>query len=413
MTTPIYLTPKQREAHNILKDNTLLLYGGGIQGGKSFFGLIELFLLSIKYPRSRWIAMRKSGPDLDRNLITSWNELANKGIGNYIKSFNQRTMVITFHNGSQIMFMAESFDTDKELNRFKGLQINGGLLDEVNELQEKTFYKIIERAGSWDGSPRCPIKLILTCNPTHNWVKTLIYDKWAKDELKEGWKFIPALITDNPYKPKEYIKSLTDNMPAHEYEVFVKGNWDVKLEGSLFDKDNMTFISTKEMEEIKSEAVLGYVDVADEGTDNLCSIMGYCINGKIYIKDVIYTTDNVDVTLPLCAAQILSHKANYVRIESNNQGSIFIKNLRKSVPSEKVLPVHNSTHKHTRILLQYAWINKYCVFTSDSPAESDYGKFMREILTYLKADENKVDDGADALSGLCKFASNFLPHLFK
>ena len=418
MTTPIYLTPKQREAHNLLKDNTLLLYGGGIQGGKSFFGLMELFLLSVKYPRSRWIAMRKSGPDLDRNLITSWNELASKGIGNHVRNFNQRTMVITFHNGSQILFMAESFDTDKELNRFKGLQINGGLLDEVNELQEKTFYKIIERAGSWDGSPGCPIKLILTCNPTNNWVKELIYDKWVKNELKEGWKFIPALITDNPYKPKEYIKSLIDNMPPYQYEIFVKGNWNVKLEGALFDSHDLKRFSKKEIDKVTPEATLAYIDVAGEGTDYLSMPVAFVMMNKIYITDAIYDKSNVDITLPRCVDMLTANKVNYVRVEANNQGSIFIKELRKMWQMDKVLSVHNTTHKHTRILLEYAFIIKYCCFlnTNEYSPDSNYGKFMRNILTYQKEDkgnDNPEDDGIDSLSGLCKFIHSFLPHLFK
>ena len=55
---------------------------------------------------------------------------------------------MTFTNGSELIFMAESYDDDKDLNRFRGLEVNGAGLDEVNELQEPTFYKVQERIGS-------------------------------------------------------------------------------------------------------------------------------------------------------------------------------------------------------------------------------------------------------------------------
>ncbi|WP_323162251.1 hypothetical protein, partial [Pseudomonas fluorescens] len=67
---------------------------------------------------------------------------------NFVKKYNQDTQTVTFQNYSQIIFLGENYADDKELNRFKGLEVNGFLLEEINELQQKTFYKCIERAGS-------------------------------------------------------------------------------------------------------------------------------------------------------------------------------------------------------------------------------------------------------------------------
>ena len=131
-------------------------------------------------------------------------------------------MTATFKNGSQIMFMAESFDGDKELNKFRGLEINGAGIDEVNEIQEVTLNKVIERSGSWNGAGHVPVKIAMTCNPTHGWVKSRIYDKWETNTLPEGWVYIPAKLTDNPYLSPDYIESLKKNMPEYEYQVFVE-----------------------------------------------------------------------------------------------------------------------------------------------------------------------------------------------
>lgn len=151
-----------------------------------------------------------------------------QGFSQYVKQFDRNTMTVTFNNGSQIMFMAESYDSDKELNRFRGLEINGAGIDEINEIQEVTFNKVIERSGSWNGC-KAPIKILCTCNPTQGWVKERFYDRYKNNTLPEGWTYIPAKLTDNPYLSSEYVSSLKNNMPRYEYEVFVEGNWDVAL----------------------------------------------------------------------------------------------------------------------------------------------------------------------------------------
>jgi hypothetical protein len=221
-------TPKQREAHKILNENTIVLYGGAIRGGKSYWLLIELLTLCFNYPKSRWLILRASYSNIERTILVSFNELMNNGLSQYLEKFDSKTMTATFNNGSQIMFMAESYDSDKELNRFRGLEINGAGIDEINEIQEVTFNKVIERSGSWNGC-RAPIKILCTCNPTQGWVKDRFYDRWQNNTLPNGWAYVPAKLTDNPYLNPEYVKSLRFNMPKYEYEVFVEGNWDVSL----------------------------------------------------------------------------------------------------------------------------------------------------------------------------------------
>lgn len=125
--------------------------------------------------------------------------------------------------------MGENYDTDKDLDRFKGLEINGGGIDEINECQEATLYKMLERSGSWNNAEgRPPIVVLGTCNPANNWVKEEVYDRWIKGTLPETWAYIPSKITDNPYIPDDYLNSLKANMPEYEYLRFVEGDWEVQ-----------------------------------------------------------------------------------------------------------------------------------------------------------------------------------------
>ena len=186
-------------------------------------------MLCFQWPKSRWLVVRESLPTLKKTILVSFNKIVDEGLGQYIKSYNQATQTVTFNNGSELIFMAESFDTDKDLNRFRGLEINGAGIDEINEIQKLTFLKILERSGSWTGSPGCPSKVIASCNPANNWVKEDIYDKWKEGKLNPRWAYIPSKITDNPHIPAEYIESLKANLPRYQYTVFVEGVWDISL----------------------------------------------------------------------------------------------------------------------------------------------------------------------------------------
>jgi PBSX family phage terminase large subunit len=211
-----------------------IMFGGAIRGGKTFAGIGALILLSKKHPKSKWVIVRDSLQTLKRTTIPSFFKICPQS---FIKIYNQDTQTVTFTNGSQIIFFGENYADDKELNRFKGLECNGFLLEEVNECQEKTFNKCIERAGSHI-IPDMPMPLILaTCNPTSNWVKQLVYDRWKLDTLPKTWLYIPSKIHDNPFIPEEYLEALKQ-MPRYEYQVFVEGDWELQQRtGAEFYKE--------------------------------------------------------------------------------------------------------------------------------------------------------------------------------
>ena len=222
-------TDKQKEAHELLKNNNIVLYGGAIRGAKSYWGCLEIITFCFQYPNSRWLMLRETIPVIKATLLKTFTEnFLNKGFISYVKDFNQQTLVLTWTNGSQILFMAEGYDTDKELNRFRGLEINGAFIDEVNEVQEITFNKVLERAGSWFHSQGCPSKILMSCNPSNNWVKDRFYTPWKENKLPEGIAYIQAKITDNPYIPAEYLESLK-MLPRYQYMAFVEGDWDVNI----------------------------------------------------------------------------------------------------------------------------------------------------------------------------------------
>ena len=90
------------------------------------------------------------------------------------------------------------------------------------------------------------------------------------------------------------------------------------------------------------EAVWGYCDTADQGTDYLCSIIfgKLASTGDVAILDVIYTQEPMEVTEPMVARQIMTEygglPVSRMQIESNNGGRGFaraVAELAKLAPA--------------------------------------------------------------------------------
>ncbi len=228
--------PKQQEFLEsvIGGDYDVILYGGAIRGGKTFAGLIALIMLACAFPKSRWAVVRQSRPSLMLNTIPSFMKVCSPAL---ISKFNHITNVVTMFNGSEILFFNENYEKDKDLNRWRGLEVNGFLLEEVNELSEVSFYKAIERRATHVINPKPPGLILCTCNPTNNWVKEKFYDPWKEGKLNPRWHYIPSKLTDNPYMDAEFREGLRQ-LPRYQYEVFVEGNWDIYLRtGAEFYKE--------------------------------------------------------------------------------------------------------------------------------------------------------------------------------
>ncbi len=242
-----------------------LLYGGAIQGGKTTVALLSLILLCRIFPRSRWAVVRKDGPSLTRNTIPSFNIIRPQ---EFIAAPTGKG-VARCSNGSEIIFFPESLDRDPDYDRWKGLMVNGFLLEEANELDRRTFDKAIERAGTWKcNGPRQPKPtVLLTCNPARNWVLTDFYIPWKRGTLTAPYYFQRALPDDNPHLTQAYRDSLK-NLPPHLYKRFVMGDWDVLDDPSQLISFEWLLASLT-VAKVPGPRQLG-VDVARFGDDFTC-----------------------------------------------------------------------------------------------------------------------------------------------
>lgn len=231
------------------------------------------------------------------------------------------------------------------------------------------------------------------------------YDKSIilKALTKEDKSFCEDVMTTKEYLDKR--KKTSKEVWLAEYQ-----QTPIDLEGRLFSK--LQTISLKEYNEIhhKSFGCLGFIDVADQGKDYLAMAIGSLIDDKLYIVDTIFTKQNTDHTLPLASSMLNKYDVRYCRVESNSMGAMFSRILQKQTKT-KILQVHNSTNKITRIIMQSVFIQNNMIFVKRDN-DPNYIQFMDNVLSFSKEGKNKNDDAPDCLAGLSLFSQSMFKKVF-
>lgn len=213
---------------------------------------------------------------------------------------------------------------------------------------------------------------------------------------------------------KEIEETRTSPKTSHVFDTQYMQN-PTRREGLCFDVNELNkYDHTKlsiDSDEVDAKVI--FIDTADKGDDSLCAPAGVVINQKIYIHEVVYTTDEVKISNPQVANLINEFKPEWVRVESNMGGSMYVEMLRPMVNDfTTLLGVSAKGNKHTRIMAMSAFVKKYCYFRNDYEEHSEYGKFMKNLTSYKKDGKSKHDDAPDGLVGLCVMIKRFYPHLY-
>jgi predicted phage terminase large subunit-like protein len=236
-----------------------------------------------------------------------------------------------------------------------------------------------------------------------NGIESKIYDKSiivsALDD--QGNSFCEAVMTTDEYRQVQ--KRTAKEIWLAEYQ-----QQPIDIEGRLFSdykrinqKEFDEFISTNQV-----EGTLAYIDVSDTGMDYTAMAIAAIIKNQTYIVDYVFNRDNTDLTIPQCAALLNKWNVSYCRVESNNMGAMFARQLQ-NLTKTKILQVANTTNKITRIIMQSAFISQRMQFVVKE--EQQCLTFIENMLSFSKEGKNKHDDAPDCLAGL----SLFLQSMFK
>lgn len=222
---------KQEEAFKILTSNTYeeFLYGGAAGGAKSWTGCAWLLFMCITFPDTKYFIARNELKDITDSVLVTWYKVC-RAYGFTDFKFNAQKNFIQFGNGSHINFIELKYKPSDAMYEDVGsTEYTCGWIEEVGEIHPMGAKVISSRVGRHLNS-KYGIKGIVfyTCNPKKNWAKVNFYDADRKGIIKPHRKFLPCLITENPFIEIDYVNKLKRLAEDDKslYERLFKGNWE-------------------------------------------------------------------------------------------------------------------------------------------------------------------------------------------
>jgi len=236
---------KQLLAWQILNDKNTneLLYGGGAGGGKSYLGCVWIIISCLKYENSRWLIGRAVLKALKESTILTFLGICREwGLEREIDyKYDSINGIITFLKTGSEVYLKDlaSQPSDPEFDDLGSREYCGAFVDEASEITTKCYnilksrlrYKLEE----FDIIP----KLLICSNPTKNFLYYEFYKPNRDNSLKSYKKFLPALVTDNPFISKHYIENLK-KLDRISKQRLLYGVWEYdEDESRLFEYDNI------------------------------------------------------------------------------------------------------------------------------------------------------------------------------
>lgn len=154
------------------------------------------------------------------------------------------------------------------------------------------------------------------------------------------------------------------------------------------------------------DGIYSYTDTADEGADYLCTIIWGVYMREAYVLDVYYTQAGMEITEPETAKRFKEWKVNMARIESNNGGSGFARNVKRISEEELrnletvIRWFHQSKNKKARILSNATWIMAHVLYPQNW--KHKWPEYYAAMARYQRDGENKHDDAQDCTTGVAE-----------
>jgi len=269
----IDITPTRRQSQawkNLNDDKTnIVLFGGSAGGGKSWLGCLWITTLCLNHQGIRCLIGRSVLTQLKlTTLNTLFDLLGTMGFksGQHF-NFNGQSNVLSFYNGSEIIFKDLAYNpSDPNYDSLGSLEITAAFIDEAAQITSLAFSIVKSRIRYKLNEYKLIPKVLMTCNPSNNWIKKDFYIPFIQDRLQDNQVFIPSLPMDNPHLPPSYIDMLKE-LPPQQRKRLLEGDWDyLEDSDSLFKFDDITN-SIYKLEPNAQEKKYMSIDVARFGDD--------------------------------------------------------------------------------------------------------------------------------------------------
>jgi hypothetical protein len=211
-----FVNPQQREFYYSRARNQC--FSGGFNNGKSFGACLKAFTLLASFPKYHMGITRQTYADLKKTTMQTFFKICP---GEFVERHNEQDGLTILKNGSRITWL----HLDKvEESTLRGFEPNSILVDQAEEIEEKTYDILDARVGRWDNAeiPEATLEAY----------RTTTGQDWPKNE-KTGKYLAPSymMLLCNPDTQYHFIyrKYHPDSLERRAKFFFVEGEWDKGL----------------------------------------------------------------------------------------------------------------------------------------------------------------------------------------
>ena len=182
-------------------------------------------------------------------------------------------------------------------------------------------------------------------------------------------------------------------------------------EGLLFPRDSLQYYNGQ-LPGGEPDRVIAVIDVAWGGGDFLSMPIAYIYGADAYIHDVVFSSQNKSVTMPLVVGKVKQHGIHQIRVEANNGGSEFCAEVDAMLSREGIsvnmghrrAPTTQS--KLSRIIQHAPEIQRLYFIDDKHRTDRAYRLFMQNLQGFVITGKNKNDDAPDSLAQLVEFLNS-------
>ena len=210
----------------------------------------------------------------------------------------------------------------------------------------------------------------------------------------DGTMLCPEILSRKSYEAK--IKAMGADIASANYQ-----QEPIDLKGRLY-----TSFKTYSGELPQFKEIRNYTDTADTGEDYLCSInYGVTFANEAYVLDILYAKEPMEVTEPALARMLLAGAVNLARIESNNGGRGFARNVRRILEElgsnyTTIKWFTQTQNKQARIYSNSSWVMQHIYYPEDW--KNRWPEYHNAMIKYQREGQNKHDDAPDATTGIAE-----------
>lgn len=207
----------------------------------------------------------------------------------------------------------------------------------------------------------------------------------------------------------EFYRELEATMDSISFNALYRGQA-IEREGILYQKEELQYYF--DLPEEKHDTIISVCDSKNLGKDYVASPVGYVYGDFIYIEDVVYNNGLPEITRPAVANLWSNHKVVRADVEMNNGGNYYAEDLEQLLKDRgaktSIRLFYSTNNKKVKIITYSDFVKKYFIFKDPSKysPNSDYARFMKDLLSWTQLGNNIHDDAPDAVAMLAQLVQD-------